>query len=271
MHYRKDEGDTTKEYGQLFKRGKYHNTNLKHMTKKLLKFQNGNAKLEKGIFTFSLPSGFTCPGAKDCLAKVNVDTGKMIDGPHQKFRCFSATMELRPNVRAARWYNLEMLKKCDGAEGMAILIAQSIPPKAKMIRIHVGGDFFSQTYFDAWLLVAESNPNRVFYAYTKSIPFVKKRWDRVERLANFRLTSSEGGNYDEVGEEIGMFKASVVLHPAEAEKESLEIDHDDSHAILNEGNFALLIHGVQPKDSEASGAINRLKSEDVQFSYSTSK
>ena len=53
----------------------------------LLKFNfGGNAKLSKEIVTFSLPSGYSCPGAKDCLAKADRETGKIIDGKHQKFR-----------------------------------------------------------------------------------------------------------------------------------------------------------------------------------------
>ena len=42
----------------------------------------------------------------------------------------------------------------------------------------------------------------------------------------------------------------------------LEIDHDDSHAArpdLRHQSFALLIHGVQPKGSEAAKAVVKLK------------
>jgi phospholipid/cholesterol/gamma-HCH transport system ATP-binding protein len=38
----------------------------------LLSFGHGNAKLDKEIYTFSLPSGWTCPFAEQCLAKVNL-------------------------------------------------------------------------------------------------------------------------------------------------------------------------------------------------------
>ncbi len=48
-----------------------------------------------------------------------------------------------------------------------------------------------------------------------------------------------------------------------SEKESadlgLEIDHDDEHAAFGKENFALLIHGTQPKGSAASEALKEVK------------
>jgi hypothetical protein len=41
--------------------------------------------------------------------------------------------------------------------------------------------------------------------------------------------------------------------------QNLEIDTDDEHAAYGEKDFALLIHGVQPKGSEAAAALNALK------------
>lgn len=232
-----------------------------------LKFRAGNAKLAKDIFTFSLPSGYTCPGAKDCLAKANVETGRIVDGPHQKYRCFSATDETRPSVRKARWHNFYLLTACPDTASMVKLIEMSMPKQANKIRIHVGGDFFSQTYFDAWLTVSERHPDIMFYAYTKSVHFVRERWERVQRSKNFKLTSSSGGKFDHVAEELGMIRAEVVLHPEEAEAKGLEIDHDDSHAYENIASFALLIHGTQPKGSAASEAKKRLDAEEVKYSY----
>ncbi len=40
------------------------------------------------------------------------------------------------------------------------------------IRIHDSGDFFSRPYYRAWVEVAEACPEMIFYAYTKSIPFL---------------------------------------------------------------------------------------------------
>ena len=68
--------------------------------------------------------------------------------------------------------------------------------------------------------------------------------------------------------------STVVFSESEAAEKGLEIDHDDSHAAnpaTRDKNFALLIHGVQPKGSEASEAIKTLKVNGVQFAYSSKK
>ena len=62
-------------------------------SKSKLSFQKGNAKLTKEIRTFSLPAGYTCPGALNCLTMADRETGKMTHGPQQQFVCFAAQAE----------------------------------------------------------------------------------------------------------------------------------------------------------------------------------
>lgn len=223
-----------------------------------LTFGIGNAKLDKTIATFSLPSGFTCPGALNCLSKANKETGKIADGAQTVFRCFSASQEaLFPNVREARWNNFEALKPF-GADysAMADFIGANLP-KEKIVRIHVAGDFYSQAYFDAWLEVAKRNPAKVFYAYTKSLNFWIQR--KAEIPANFKLNASKGGRNDELIATHGLKFAEVVYSEAEAVAKGLEIDHDDGHAFAQDNSFALLIHGTQPAGSEAGKALQLIK------------
>ncbi|MEN6636838.1 MAG: hypothetical protein ABFC56_13375 [Clostridiaceae bacterium] len=241
----------------------------------LLKFNfGGNAKLSKEIVTFSLPSGYSCPGAKDCLAKADRETGKIIDGKHQKFRCFSAVSETRPAVRLQRWHNYMLLNKAKTKEGMEELIVASFPRGAKILRLHVGGDFFNQAYFDAWVSVAKRFYNCIIYAYTKSIHFVKAHGAPLPD--NFRITLSYGGKFDHLiselamdteGEETQYGIAEVLGHPEEAEAKNLDVDHDDSHAIAGKQHFALLLHSMQPAGSEAAEKIKRMRKEGVKFSY----
>lgn len=257
--------------------------------KRLLKFNfGGNAKLAKEIVTFSLPSGFTCPGADTCLAKVNVKTGKIEDGPNQQFRCFSAISELRPAVRRQRWYNFELLRAARTKDKIKDLLINSVPKKAKIVRIHVGGDFYSQAYFDAWAEVAALFPDCIFYAYTKSIHFVKAYTDLLP--GNFRITLSQGGKFDSLISELiheekrtdveeeneeeepivpeYLFGVAEVLgHPDEATAKGLTVDHDDSHAIAGRQHFALLLHGQQPAGSEAAKKIKKMNKEDIKYSY----
>src|SRR5262245_35593661 len=106
-----------------------------------LKFGNGNAKLAQGILTFSLPAGHTCPFAQDCLSKANRHTGKIKDGPDTQFRCYAASMEMRPTVRNSRWHNLQALRACKGKRAIANLILDSLSPLASYVRVHDSGDF----------------------------------------------------------------------------------------------------------------------------------
>jgi hypothetical protein len=128
-----------------------------------LKFGRGNAKLASKIYTFSLPAGHSCPGALKCFAKADQQTGKLQDGPSQTFRCFAAGDESRyPNVRRLRWHNFDSLKG-KTREEMKALILESLPTDAKIVRLHVSGDFFSDAYFLAWMDVANTKPETLFY------------------------------------------------------------------------------------------------------------
>lgn len=221
-----------------------------------LSFHRGNAKLGSHIYTFSLPSGHTCPGARECLAFSDRLTGRITDGAAQTLRCFSALMEARfPSVRQSRWRNLELLRQRKGLDGMIALIHGSLPAKAREVRVHVGGDFLNANYFRAWLAVARLRPATDFYAYTKSINFWRQYESEIP--ANFKLTASEGGRYDHLIK--GLKRAKVVFSTEEAAALGLEIDHDDSHARSGVKSFALLLHGSQKKGTAAARAAARLR------------
>lgn len=231
----------------------------------MLKFQKGNAKLDAfpgaKIYTFSILSGYSCPFAKDCLSKAVVgENGKRTiqDGPDTQFRCFAASQEaMYTNVFEARKHNFDVLRSLKTVEAMADRIAKDVPKKAKILRIHVAGDFFNQRYFDAWALVAKRTPGTIFYAYTKSLQYWVNRLGTLP--SNFVLTASAGGRQDALIAQHGLRSAIVVYSEAEAATLGLEIDHDESHAVVNGPSFALLLHGTQPKDSDAGEALKLLK------------
>jgi len=238
------------------------------MKNETLSFGLPNAKLKKlaerlklKLKTFSIPSGWTCPAALECLSKFprNGGKGDLKDGPHTKFRCFQASAEaLYPSLRKMVWKNFDILKSSKGDDlELADLIQRMLPDKYDIIRIHVGGDFFNQKYFDAWLEVARRLPEKIFYAYTKSLPYWIKRLDEIPE--NFVLTASRGGKHDELINSHNLKCAEVVFSEKEAVEKGLEIDHDDWHAAFGKESFALLIHGVQPKGSKASKALQKLK------------
>lgn len=236
-----------------------------YLMKPTLKFGTPNAKLKKmtkrlgvRLSTFTLPAGYTCPGAKDCLAFADRKTGKVTDGENTEFRCFMASAEARsPSLRNAVWHNLELIRKAlkDNVKACADLIQDSLPKKFDVLRVHVGGDYFSEKYLQAWIEVAKQNPEKIFYSYSKSLGFISK----YALPENLVVTASRGGKYDDLIDLHGWKEALVVYSEAEAAERGLEIDHDDSHAAFGSENFALLIHGTQPKGSHASQALQLIK------------
>ena len=217
------------------------------------------------VYSFDLLSGVFCPMAMLCRSRArrNEETGKRTieDGPRTKFRCFSASQEvLFTNVYENRKRNGNAMLDCKSSFEMADKLCAVLPKDAAVVRIHVAGDMFNNMYFRAWMLVACRRPDILFYAYTKSLQF----W--IDNMANIPhnlvLTASRGGTQDSAIEEYGLREAVVVFSKEEAAEKGLEIDNDDSHAAdpaRRNQSFALLIHGVQPKGSDAAAALKILK------------
>ena len=154
----------------------------------MLKFSDANAKLEelynvpeleiwladgRKVYSLDLLSGWSCPFASQCLSKViELPTGKKAikDGPETEFRCFSASQEVQYNgVYNLRKHNFDSLRGL-GLDGMIGSLSTDLPKNAGIVRIHVAGDFFNPNYMLAWYNVAMLNPDKLFYAYTKSKP-----------------------------------------------------------------------------------------------------
>ena len=233
---------------------------------KLLKFSSENKKLDKlalevhkqkgiyrNVYSVSIPSGRhdTCPYADKCKAFVGTD-GKLVkDDEYIDYRCYSASMEaLYPAQLKQRDYNFDLLKACNNdVQKLTNLINASIPVEAQIIRIHVGGDFYSQPYFDAWLNVSMLNKGLRFYAYTKSLPFWVNRLSSISigNFPNMELIASRGGKKDKLIDEYGLKEAIVVYKEKEARDKGLEIDYTDYLACYEKESFALLIHNRQPR------------------------
>lgn len=244
----------------------------------MIRFSEANAKIQalkkvaelaafldgkRKIYSFDLLSGWSCPFAKDCLSKaVLLASGKrkIKDGPQTKFRCFSASQEAQyTNVYNLRSNNFQDIRRIESPEMMADSIESAMPKNTGIVRIHVAGDLFNLIYFMAWVLVAKRNPHILFYAYTKSLPYWAELRDSIPY--NLVLTASYGGREDAMIASHKFRSAKVVYSEQEAYDLGLEIDHDDSHAAcpsLRNQDFALLIHGTQPKDSDAAVALKLL-------------
>jgi hypothetical protein len=256
----------------------------------MVKFSDANAKIEalsqvaelaesyltgkRKVYSFDLLSGWSCPFANECLSRavVQIDGKRKIkDGPNTKFRCFSASQEVQyNNVYNLRESNFTELRNMSQDDIFAAL-SNALPSDAGIVRIHVAGDFFNQAYMMAWCLIAKANPDKLFYAYTKSLRYWLELKNNHKIPDNLVFTASRGGREDFLIELHNLREAIVVYSEEQAAELGLEIDHDDSHAArpsLRNKSFALLIHGTQPKDSEAAKALQVLKKNNVKHSYS---
>ena len=234
---------------------------------KPLRWSQGNAKLSKRIIHFSIPSGHSCPAADKCLSKADMTTGHITDGPNTEYRCYAAMQEaVYPSLRSIRWNNLFRLKN-NSRHKMFKLLSASLEPihnqyildhqQRPIIRAHVGGDFFNESYFLAWMDLARNYHPTQFYAYTNRLDLWVKHMDNIPE--NFELNASRGGKHDHLIDKHKLKSATVVFSHEQAKQLNLELDHDDSHAYKPGPSFGQLIHGSQPKGSEASKAITKLK------------
>ncbi|MAK37803.1 MAG: hypothetical protein CMC15_16715 [Flavobacteriaceae bacterium] len=219
----------------------------------LLKFSNPNAKIP--YQSFSIPAGYSCPGALNCLTKVK--GGKIVDlqkpdADGLTYRCYAASLEaVYPSLNAKLNYNFKLLKEAKSFKEMTALIARSLPPKLRAdggaLRVHIHGDFYSLDYLRAWFAVAEFFPSIRFYSYTKSLNFLQQyKSEKGQFPFNYSLTWSHGSKFDHLGPELGIKSVRLVKDQEEAFALGLDIDHDDSHAIHGEKDFALEPHGTQP-------------------------
>lgn len=196
------------------------------------------------VWEFNLPAGHTCPFAKDCRTASDRATGIQTPGPGRVFKCYAATAERYPAVRRARWQNFDELRGASRADMAATLnrglsrLNHRAYPFQVMLRIHGGGDFFSQDYFDAWLAVCSIWRKAQFWAFTKSVRYWVERLDRIP--SNLTLQASYGGRDDELIERHGLKFAKWFPSEQAAKESGLPIDVDDTLAMRGTQSFALV-------------------------------
>lgn len=222
----------------------------------VLLISDGNSKLNKTakilkamtgkrtkIVSFNLPAyksrtgKKTCVGAKDCASVCYARQGTYN---------FSSSVRVREDNLA----RLMQIYNESGENGVAQALSEIVKAsKATHIRVHDSGDFFAAWYVRAWMKVAENNPDKVFYAYTKSVPLFLK----ISVPANFVLTYSYGGVWDN-------------QIPADAPVARIFVSHEDlqaagfvdgnseemadAYAIIGEKRIGLVYHGVKKMNAE---------------------
>jgi len=179
------------------------------------------------VYEFNLPTGHSCPGAKDCKISVDRHTGKFTT-TGKVFRCYAASAERFPAVRKYRWDNFDAVKRGEPIR---------VPAKATHVRIHSSGDFFSQVYFDQWLQVCKENPTVQFWAFTKSPQYWVNRMGQIP--PNLTLQASKGGHSDHLIDKYKL-KYAEVFQDRDKIPAGMEIDTNDVHAMTGKKSFALL-------------------------------
>ncbi len=133
----------------------------------------GNTKVGK-VWTFSLPSFVTCPGAS----------------PWCRNHCYAWRLErLRPSCRRAYTRNLTLSLY---PEHFVKHVLESLPENAPLVRIHVGGDFYSPEYAQSWIEVCQARPETCFWGYTRSwaAPMILPRLETLRAASNLQLFGS---------------------------------------------------------------------------------
>jgi hypothetical protein len=204
----------------------------------------GNAKLlktskgEYRVVGFGLPADVsfqldgkqhnTCPAALACRAVCYAKQGTY------RFK----------NVVKARHHNLSLSQRSDFADLIIADLANKVVKSRKcrkpynVVRLHDAGDFYSQSYLDAWAKVAAAYPAVIFYAYTKSVHL-----DLSVAPANLRITQSLGGRYDNL---VNLGKPhSRIFSNDKAREDAFYVDGNVNDIPAIEGDIAigLTYHG----------------------------
>ena len=179
------------------------------------------------VYEWNLPTGTTCPFAKECKVTVDKITGKF-NIKQGEYTCYAAFAERFPSVREHRHKNWNYVLNRN---------IPIIPKQCKALRIHMSGDFFSQYYFDMWLEMAKNHPDIEMWAYTKSVNYWVNRIHEIPD--NLTLTASYGGKHDGLISQHRLKHVKVYKDIKDVPK-GVPIDYNDDYARKKDVNFALL-------------------------------
>ena len=144
-----------------------------------------NGKQSALANTFGLPAGkaYSCPGATSICESV----------------CYAGKLEkLFPTVKKNLLHNWDLLRNAD-METMLVLLDEMIvdfindcnkKDAPKLFRIHWDGDFFNDTYTNAWKTVITNHPEIQFWVYTR-VRSAALILNGIDNLSLYYSTDSE--------------------------------------------------------------------------------
>ena len=163
---------------------------LRSKDRKVTNAVSPNGKTPTIANTFGLPAGksYSCPGATSVCESV----------------CYAGKLEkVFPTVKKNLLHNWELLKDAD-SDTMVSLLSEMIDEfivdcekrnAQKLFRIHWDGDFFNDTYTNAWKTVILNNPSIQFWVYTR----VKSAALILKDTANLSLYYSTDSENKQIG------------------------------------------------------------------------
>jgi Gene product 88 len=134
----------------------------------------GNKKLSRRVGNFNLPACRTCPFFGIC-----------------RDYCYAIKAEKWKYVTCSRWDNFYASRRTTFVDEM---VAKITKMRLKVIRVHESGDVYNRTYAEDLAEIARRLPDRRFYLYTKSLPYVAA----LKQLPNFTVIFSYGGARDDL-------------------------------------------------------------------------
>jgi hypothetical protein len=166
---------------------------LRSKDRKVTNAVSPNGKTPTIANTFGLPAGkaYSCPGATSVCESV----------------CYAGKLEkVFPTVKKNLLHNWELLKDAD-LDTMEALLSEMIDEfiidcnkrsAPKLFRIHWDGDFFNDTYTQAWKTIILNNTDIQFWVYTR----VKSAALMLKDITNLSLYYSTDSENKDTGVEL---------------------------------------------------------------------
>lgn len=157
------------------------------------RFGKGNAKIGMdGVYTYSRLPGH--PAARALGLSSNPDSGAVyLNATWLRGTCPGATAECQAICYAARPVTeMGMVFAMWWKNSTTETVPESLPPDAKIVRIHVSGDFTSPEYVRGWITLAADHPHVRFFSYTRSwrVATLLPWLEQLRTLKNVQLFAS---------------------------------------------------------------------------------
>lgn len=149
------------------------------------RFGKGNLKIgQDGVYTYS-----RLPGSSEAPPLGTDETFP----PQLRGTCPGATEECQAICYASRPVaERGLVFSMWTRNSMSEDVPQELPPDAKIVRIHVSGDFTSLRYIAGWYDLISKYPNVRFFGYTRSwrVPELRVALEELRTLPNVQLFAS---------------------------------------------------------------------------------